>query len=304
MSTSKVRTLSRPRFWLAFAVAFGVFLLFGRQLWTDPFHMDGAIFWSYGVIPPMVIGLLALERRLSAAAVFLDVLELACLKFAATYTTATAVWALSDGPPPRPPPQLPSPPPRAAPARADVPAEARAAISGVVRGADGAPMADALVWVDEALEAVAFPVPTSSVVVTHDGRGFSPALSVVQVGQPLLARSLDGRLHTMAGNHPLLAGGDAEPVRYTRGLGVVLLDCSVHPEEPDTPEAHLAVLEHPLWARTDADGRYRIAAVPSGRRRLAVFAPGAAPGGRDLELAAGADASLDWTVEPAPHRRR
>ncbi len=303
MSTSKVRTLSRPRFWLAFAVAFGVFLLFGRQLWVDPFHMDGAIFWSYGVIPPLVVGLLALERRLSPAAIFLDVLELACLKFAATYTTATAVWALSDGPPPRPPPRLPSPPPRAAPQRTEVPAEARASVSGVVRGPDGVPVADALVWVDETLERFAFPVPTSSVVVTHDGRGFSPMLSVVQVGQPLLARSLDGRLHTMAGNHPLLAGGEAEPLRYARGMGVVRLDCSVHPDEPATPEAHLAVLDHPLWARTGPDGRYRILGVPSGRRRLAVFAPRAAPGGRDLELAAGAEASVDWALEPAPYRR-
>lgn len=255
-----------------FAVSIATFLFLDREMLSDPFHIDAQIFWSYGVIPPLVLIGLAVERKLGFIAAMLDTIELVCLKFAVTYTLATVLWAMSDGPPKRVV-EVIAPPVRSArraPVITPIDPANTTRFHGVVTNTAGQPVAGALVHIAEGLDEFVFAASTSTVILEHDGTRFRPTLSIAMVRQPILTRSLDGRLHTMLRHHPALAAGE-QAFQLQEPLGVVVLLCGVHPKE--STAAYLAVLNHPFAVITGADGRYDFTNVPRGELTLAAFHP-------------------------------
>ena len=201
-------------------------------------------------------------------------------KFAATYFIATALWAFSS-PPAHAPMRVEIPPRRSAvsaPPTALSP-ERLGNIEGRVAEPGGAPAREALVWIAAGLEGTRFAQRADPVRLENDGRGFSPRVAAAQVGQPLLLRATDGHLHslkatadqgrTIAFNVAVLASGAWREVTFDRAFGPVALDCTVHHEHGGEERAEVVVLDHPFFATTSEDGRFRFEKVPAGRLRLA-----------------------------------
>lgn len=261
--------LTRRSYWGILVIGVVVFLLVD-DVWDNPFAIDSAIVWSYLVVFLLVPIALAANHTLSLRNFLLYELELILLKYAITTCIAVALWATTDPPPPEaasvvatPPKVRPTPPP---PSKIG----ATGTLRGVVRDADGAPLSNALVFVDAGLERLTFPVPSRALRRTNDGRGLQPRLGVLRTYQDLSLVVEDGQLHTIAGTNergeqvfsvPLVAGGRDEPFSTTRALGLVKLSCRVH-EEAESP-AFLAVLAHPFFTTTDAEGRYALEGVPA-----------------------------------------
>ncbi|HVY47662.1 MAG TPA: carboxypeptidase-like regulatory domain-containing protein [Minicystis sp.] len=288
--------LTRLQFWSIFGVALAIFLFATGPVWRHVWSigvLNDAILWSYVPIPLMVTGALAYKRRLTLRAFFLDTLELTLLKYTVTFGLALVLWSIHEPPPvvfdyhaPRPllaasPPPPPTP---IDPARAG-------AVTGIVSDASGRAVEGALVYVAAGLEGVVFAPPKQVVTVQNDGASIRPSLAGAVLGQPIEARSSDGRMHTLVAtaggatifNVPLLPAGTPRPVEVKEAHGPMELRCTVHPNER---HAVLAVLSHPFFALTGADGRYRFAGVPEGRVRVAVTRDGKA-----------VDASRDVLVE-------
>jgi plastocyanin len=83
------------------------------------------------------------------------------------------------------------------------------------------------------------------------------------------------------------ANGQSKALRFDKP-GVVRVFCDIHAHM----SAFILVFAHPFFAVTDAEGRYRIADVPSGSHSLTVWTDGEARETRKVEVPPG-EASLD-----------
>ncbi|HEY4117208.1 MAG TPA: hypothetical protein VGM56_05110, partial [Byssovorax sp.] len=221
-------------------------------------------------------------RRLSGRAFFLDTLDLTLLKYSVTFGLALVLWTVTD--PPASAHAAPIAHAAAAAAASDAPAAttpidvAHAGdLHGVVTDARGAPVEGALVYLSGGVDALVFAPPRATVALENRGEagGLTPSVAAAMVGEPVTARSADGRLHTLVAaaeggtvfNVPLLPSGAPRPVDVREAHGLMELRCTVHADEP---HATLAVLSHPFFMLTAADGRYRFDGVPEGDVRVAV----------------------------------
>lgn len=134
---------------------------------------------------------------------------------------------------------------------------------------------DVVVWLD--LERGALPPPRGeSVVIDHVGCRLVPHISVVHPGERILFRNSDAVLHNVHAEwedgQPWLnfgqpRRGDAT-VQVASRVGVAALRCDAgHP----WTFGWLHVLPHPYHAVTDAEGAFRIEAVPVGTHRLRLW---------------------------------
>jgi hypothetical protein len=269
--------LSRRQFWAVLGVALAVFAFATGPVWRDPWNIDASIVVSYAVIPPLVLAVLVASRRFTWRDLALDTLRVTLAKFGVTYVAATVLWAISGEPPPLPPLRPERPPPRAAaPALPPVPPSEAAVLEGVA-SAGGAPRAGVLVWIASGTEGHSYPPRTDVVEVADDGRAIVPPAAGVQVGQPMLLRSLDGRLHALrgAGEHGrtvfnVAVTSESTTLRLRDAAGLVTLACAVHGHAGKEGPGHLVVLDHPFFTVTGTDGRWRFEGLP--RRRVVVRA--------------------------------
>lgn len=257
-----------------------VFLVGGKApIWHNPFDIDRAIWLSYAPIPILVIACLAWQKRLSAVTLFLNTLEIALTKFALTYCIAIPLWAMFGTAPVADLGPSPSHAPISlrdvqAPAASPWPEDQRATIAGEVQDAAGAPSVDAFVFVSRGLEDLDFTRSEELVTLDVSGADFSDALFVVRRWQPLAGRSSDGALHTLliegddhlSRNIPLLPSGEHSLVRVHDLSGIVPMRCTVHRRR-----AHLAVMHHPFFTRTLADGSFTLEGVPALPVTVSVF---------------------------------
>jgi len=132
-------------------------------------------------------------------------------------------------------------------------------------GPDGA-LANVLLRVTTGVEGV-YPPPAEARTLDQKGCAYSPRLLALMVGQPLDIVSSDATLHNVhaagTANKPFNLGMPAPGTRYTRTFAVpeiVPFRCDVHP----WMRAFVAVVPHPFFAVTGADGRYEIRGLPAG----------------------------------------
>ena len=127
--------------------------------------------------------------------------------------------------------------------------------------------------------------PMAGIEVSQSKRQFQPAFTVVTVGTPVTFPNFDTVRHHVYSFSPaktfelkLYAGVPGTPVVFDKP-GMAVLGCNIH----DNMAAWILVVDSPLYARSGADGKARIATVPPGAYRLRVWHPG-----------------LPANVEPAP----
>jgi len=285
---------------LILILALAVFLFIQGPVWRRFADWDGSILWSYAVIPTLVAGALVVKRRWAWAPWFLHSLVLALVKFAVTALFLVGVLALNwDVHLPR----LLAPAPPAGPQLA--PAAPRV----VPRDANGGRVAGrappgAWVWVEGVRSPATALPPTDPVRFGAGPQGFDPPTAVVMVGQPLVVRSTDGRLHTarLKGggqwllNVPVPAAGWSDP-RAPKQPAEGELGCTVHDRQE--PKARVLVVNHPFFAQAGADGGFAIEGVPPGAAGLRAFTLNGSWDGGTVQVERGKDVvvQIDLTSE-------
>ncbi|MEE9234003.1 MAG: plastocyanin/azurin family copper-binding protein [Candidatus Acidoferrales bacterium] len=115
-----------------------------------------------------------------------------------------------------------------------------------------------------------FPPPVELAVMDQKELRFVPHLLVIQVGTTVEFPNSDLVSHNVFSisdakrfNLGLYSRGTVRRIKFDKP-GVVKLLCNVHLEM----SAYIVVLKNPYFARTGADGTFRIPNVPAGRHRL------------------------------------
>jgi len=87
------------------------------------------------------------------------------------------------------------------------------------------------------------------------------------------------------------AAGASRPVRFDRA-GIVRVFCDIHSHM----NAYILVFNHPFFAMTDTEGRYRIENVPAGTYSVIAWNEGTSSESRPVTVPEGGVAELDFTV--------
>lgn len=151
--------------------------------------------------------------------------------------------------------------------------------------------------------------PKAKATIVQQDREFNPYLTIVQTGAAIEFPNRDPfKHHVYSFSQPkifeikLYAGKPAKPVVFDKP-GIVALGCNVH----DWMEAYVLVVDTPWFAKTDADGRARIADVPAGPYRLKLWHPRLSPDLPARDISMGKDTvhlSLQAAVPPrSPHSK-
>jgi plastocyanin len=169
-----------------------------------------------------------------------------------------------------------------------------ATVSGTVRLHDTAAR-DAVVYLERLDGPVVHPAP-APVVMDQKNLAFAPRVVPGAAGTTVTFTNSDDIQHNVFS--PSRAAGAFDLGTYSRGEarsvtmqepGDVLVLCNIHMEM----EAHIVVVRDPYFAVTDADGRYRIPAVPPGRYAVKLWSRKWLPRERTLDVTDAPDVRLD-----------
>jgi plastocyanin len=151
---------------------------------------------------------------------------------------------------------------------------AAAPLEVTVTGADGKPLADAVVWVEsDAARAAARPL--GGVEIVQQDKRFAPTVAVVTVGTSVSFPNRDTVRHHVYSFSPakrfeikLYIGTPAAPVVFDR-TGIAVLGCNIH----DAMVGWIVIVDSAWFAKSDAEGRATVPDVPAGRHRLRTWHP-------------------------------
>ena len=145
----------------------------------------------------------------------------------------------------------------------------------VTASATGA-LADVFLYVKSGLPADAkYPVPTAPAVIDQNGCMYHPRVFGIMVGQTLQIKNSDPLLHNIKAlgkkNRPFnisqpTAGMTTEKT-FTAPEVMLPFECNVH----GWMHAFAAVLPHPFFATTGADGSFSIKGLPPGTYTIEVW---------------------------------
>jgi len=129
---------------------------------------------------------------------------------------------------------------------------------------------------------------------------FVPHVLAVQVGTVVDFPNNDSTYHnvfslskTKRFDLGRYANGRSKAVRFDRP-GIVRVFCDIHSHM----SAFVLVFNHPYFATTDADGRYRIDNIPSGTYNVVAWHEGQARDARSITIPEqGGPVELDFTVQ-------
>jgi len=141
-------------------------------------------------------------------------------------------------------------------------------------------------------------------VVDQKGCFYTPYIMACQTGQKIVVKNSDPVLHNVhtepatdgnkTFNVPQMAGGADLTFAYDKAENFLKFKCDVHP----WMFAWATVVDHPYFAVTDKDGKFKIKDVPAGKYTISALHRKASPAGVDQEIEVKADgAKADFTLE-------
>jgi plastocyanin len=124
------------------------------------------------------------------------------------------------------------------------------------------------VYLKEGLGDRAFAVPSAPVVIDQRGCLYQPRVVGAQVCQPVKFVNSDATAHNVHGtphasspwNFAMGVKGSERTIRLEKPEVMVSVRCDLHP----WMQAWVGALDHPYFAVTGADGRFRLTDVPPG----------------------------------------
>ena len=120
-----------------------------------------------------------------------------------------------------------------------------------------------------------FPIPKQPAVIDQQKSMFRPRVQGIRVGQDVVMKNGDPFIHNIRSlsrkNRPFNIAQPADsPNRektFDAAEGPITIKCDFHP----WMTAHFFVMDHPLYAVTDAEGKFNIADLPPGKHQLAAW---------------------------------
>ena len=140
-------------------------------------------------------------------------------------------------------------------------------------------------------------VPGRAVLDQRDER-FVPHVLAITVGTVVDFPNSDRIYHnvfSLSKTRPFdlgrYAAGRSKSVKFDRP-GIVRVFCDIHSHM----NAFILVFDHPFFALTDQDGRYRIDNVPAGAYNLVAWNEGVSTGPHPVVVPEGGEAELDFAL--------
>lgn len=174
----------------------------------------------------------------------------------------------------------------------------------LIVAADGA-LQSAVVSVDDAHPAP-LPAHFSPAFVDQKACVYLPPVVATRAGQSIKVKNSDPLMHNVRAMNDRTAVFNVamplENLTFEKPLpaapSIIRLHCDVHP----WMAAWVATFAHDLYAVTDAEGRFRIDAVPVGRRPLKLWHPRLGEKRIDVEVHpdAGTPIELGWELSDTP----
>ncbi len=166
---------------------------------------------------------------------------------------------------------------------------------------DGA-VANVLVYVKDGLTGY-FPPPAEPVVLNQKGCQYVPHVFGAQVGQPIQIVNSDPTLHNVHAmpriNQEFNMGQPVQGMKFDRTFTarevMIPFKCDVH----GWMNAHAAVLDHPFFAVTGADGTFTIPGLPPGTYTIEAVHEKLGTQTMTVELAAKDAGTADFTFTGA-----
>jgi plastocyanin len=170
----------------------------------------------------------------------------------------------------------------------------------LVLGKDNS-MANVLVQVVTGLPEAEYPVPQEPLVLSQEGCRYSPRVFGLRAGQKLRVLNPDGTTHNVnfkcEVNRPLNLGMPKTlhetEVTFDQPEPVFPVKCDVHP----WMLAYCAVLSHPYFAVTDADGRFELPDLPAGKYLIEAWHEKLGTQRSEIMLEADGTATADFVFE-------
>lgn len=180
--------------------------------------------------------------------------------------------------------------------------EATGSVKGKVVVPPGEPVAYVFV------ENIRGPATSGKVTIEQVRKQFVPSWAVVQRGKTIEFPNLDNIYHNVfslsADNSFDLglyaAGGEVKSHTFVEP-GVVDIHCNIHPSMASS----VLVVPNRFFTRVNANGTFELQGVPSGRRKIAAWAPGSKLSSDWVVLEGGGSAEISLRLEPkAPGHTR
>lgn len=163
-------------------------------------------------------------------------------------------------------------------------------------------LANAFVYVKEGLTG-GHSVPADSHLLDQQGCQYKPHVSGMMVGQKLVIRNSDPTLHNVhampSANKEFNKGQPFQGMEYEHTFDqpevMVRFKCDVHP----WMSSYMAVLNHPFFAVSDADGSFTIEGLPPGNYVLESWHEELGTRTANVTVSEGSTAEISFDYSPA-----
>lgn len=168
----------------------------------------------------------------------------------------------------------------------------------------GTRVGGAVVWLTDIRSGKAFPLERRF-DLTNDGCTLDPFVQVISTNSTLNVGNDDRTLHTnrfinvgtgaIAAVAPFNDDGEVVPVDRLKEAAEIEVVCEQHP----WTHAWIAVLDHPYYAQTAANGTFSIDGIPPGRYRVRAWHPSLGYADDSVTVAEGLQANVAFRIRRA-----
>ncbi len=170
---------------------------------------------------------------------------------------------------------------------------------------DGNTMGNVFVYVKSGLSKTDYPAPAEAVVINQKGCNYSPHVAAVMVGQKLRILNPDGTLHNVHAmckvnpefNMAMPKFRTEVEKTFDKPEFMFPIKCDVHP----WMNAWLAVMSHPFFSVTKADGKFEIKDLPAGTYEIEAWHEKLGTKTATVTVTNGGTQTVDFSFA-APHK--